>query len=285
MNQSYAFYRNADNELIICLNSAFSTLKTWNSLMVHLGNSHTISTANSGYHLDSEITLDNDTDLLENQARQVADLIDRQTCKVHVLAHSFAAVVALKIAQRQPDNLASLILIEPTSIHFLRQSNTKDDQLYRQVCEMTADLSGAVCRGDYWGGMNQLVNDWSARNIWNQFDGQKKLELANAYERIPLELWSCMNNKSTFDELDLVNVPLLILCGTASPEPFRRVSCLINETIETARHRTISNAGHLMLLTHQIEIAKHINQHFDQLAAEKSINRDIAENFVNQQVV
>ncbi len=285
MKHSTSFVHNNDNEMIICLHSGFSTTRVWSNLMSRLSANHSVTATVSSYNAYAEQIHSDNANLLENQASQITEAIARQNSKVHLIAHSFGAAVALRIAQNRPENLASLVLMEPLANHLLRQSDPDDNQRYREICEISADLSGAVRRGDYWSGMNQLVNEWSGKNIWYQFDAHRKLELVNAFERIPVELLASMNNKSTIADLNHVKVPTLILCGTGSPEPFRRMSCLLNEAIETAHLLTIADAGHLQLLTHQFEIAKHIHQHFDRLATPKMFGIDDSESLIKQQVV
>jgi hypothetical protein len=73
--------------------------------------------------------------------------------------------------------------------------------------------------------------------------------------------WSLIEEKTPLAAYTAVEVPTLILCGTRSPAPSRAITRLLAEALPHARHRTISNAGHMSPITHAAEVNGLIVEH------------------------
>jgi pimeloyl-ACP methyl ester carboxylesterase len=58
-----------------------------------------------------------------------------------------------------------------------------------------------------------------------------------------------------------ITVPTLVLRGTTSPRPTRRIAELVAQILPNARLRTIEGAGHMLPLTHREAVNTAIAEH------------------------
>jgi pimeloyl-ACP methyl ester carboxylesterase len=70
-----------------------------------------------------------------------------------------------------------------------------------------------------------------------------------------------MAEPTTLAALERIDVPTLILRGSNSPRPTRRIAELLAEVLPNARLRTIEGAGHMLPLTHGEAVNAAIAEH------------------------
>ena len=103
MNNSKALMGSyGEDEMVICLNSGLSSSKQWFGLMNELDNSNWFSLTDQFGRINSKAVRAKDEISLEDEAQSIAELVDTQNKKVHLVGHSFGAAVALNVAQIGP---------------------------------------------------------------------------------------------------------------------------------------------------------------------------------------
>jgi pimeloyl-ACP methyl ester carboxylesterase len=70
-----------------------------------------------------------------------------------------------------------------------------------------------------------------------------------------------MTEPTPIAALRRIDVPTLLLRGSASPLPTRRIAELLAEALPNARLRTIEGAGHMLPLTHREAVNAAIAEH------------------------
>jgi pimeloyl-ACP methyl ester carboxylesterase len=170
---------------------------------------------------------------------------------VHLVGHSYGGAVALRFAVERPERLASLTLIEPVAFHLLRSApgTSPDHGLLREIAALAASVIHAVARGDDRGGMAGFVDYWNGAGAWGRMQPELQTALARRAGKVALDFEATMNEPTSIDALRLIGVPTLVLRGTRSPRPTRRIAELLAETLPNARLRTIDGAGHMLPLT------------------------------------
>ena len=68
--------------------------------------------------------------------------------------------------------------------------------------------------------------------------------------------------------LATLKIPLLVICGGASPEAVQRANALLCELTPNATLATIDGAAHFVIATHAVEIASRIAAHVHRAEAE-----------------
>jgi lipase len=76
-----------------------------------------------------------------------------------------------------------------------------------------------------------------------------------------------MTDPMRLESLRGITVPTLVLRGTASPRPTRRIATLIAQVLPSARLQTIEGAGHMLPLTHHQTVNAAIAEHLSRTTA------------------
>lgn len=200
---------------------------------------------------------------LAADAEAVATLIAHLGAPVHLVGHSYGGAVALKLAALQPEALRSLTVIEPLSLHLLRQGTRSDWQLYRDLAALVAHVFTRSHAGDSEAAMRGFVDYWMGAGAWARSSFRLRAALLARLPRVCADVRAVMFEPSLLDELARIDVPTLAVTGLLSPAPSLRITELVARALPRATFRTIPGAGHLAPLTdpHVVDpmIAAHLS--------------------------
>jgi pimeloyl-ACP methyl ester carboxylesterase len=154
---------------------------------------------------------------------------------------------------QQPERLLSLVLIEPVAFHLLRQEapSPANRDLFGEVMEVAALVSGAAASGDYRRAMARFVDYWNGQGAWLRAKPELQGVLARHTPKVALDFWAATTESTPLAAYGRIAVPTLILSGTRSPRPTRRIAELLAESLPASRLQTIDGAGHMLPLTHR----------------------------------
>ena len=167
-----------------------------------------------------------------------------------VIGHSMGALVALRLALRQPDKIRSLVLIEPVLFAAARGFAEYD----QHETEM-APYYAALEDGDLAAAVRAFTD------VWGSGVPMREAQLKSAVSRIHLVTAARGLNYDLDHEvlqdgaLDGLRMPVLILRGAKSPAIISRVAEELSRRLAIARVRTVEGAGHMLPLTHPVEVA------------------------------
>jgi pimeloyl-ACP methyl ester carboxylesterase len=177
---------------------------------------------------------------------------------VHLVGHSFGALVSLAVALRNRVSLASLVIVEAPAAELLRESG--EDHHYRSFRQMTdayfsdyraGNLNAISAMIDFYGGAGTFAS-WPPRVTAYaiQTTPVNILDWASAYQySLPAAL------------LASVKVPALVVRGGTSHSAMQRANELLSEQMPGAALATIDGAAHFMIATHPEEVAQLVAQH------------------------
>jgi pimeloyl-ACP methyl ester carboxylesterase len=182
---------------------------------------------------------------------------------VHLVGHSYGGAVALRFALQQPGRLRSLTLIEPVAFHLLRGSPAvaADRSLFFAVAEMADVVSRATATGDYRGAMARFVDYWNGDGAWSRTKPEVQAALARRTPKVALNFWATMTESTPRSAYRHIAVPTLVLRGSVSPPPTRRIAELVADALPKARLQTIAGAGHMLPLTHREAVNAAVAEH------------------------
>src|SRR5882672_5562767 len=188
---------------------------------------------------------------------------------IHLVGHSYGGAVALRFAAERPERLGSLTLIEPVAFHLLcgAPEGTAEHGLFREVAALAADVTESATEGDGRRGMARFVDYWNGAGTWMRMRPDAQAALARQAPRVALDFRAAMTDPTRLRALRGIAVPTLILCGTASPRPTRRIATLVAQILPKARLKTIEGAGHMLPLTHHEAVNAAIAQHLSRIPA------------------
>lgn len=182
---------------------------------------------------------------------------------IHLVGYSYGGAVALRFAVTHPERLRSLTLIEPVVFHLLREEglDPADAGLLEEVMDIAALVSQAAVTGDYRHAMARFVDYWNGDGAWMATKPELQAALARRTPKVALDFWATITEPTPRTSYRQIGAPTLILRGTDSPQPTRRIAELLSDCLPNCRLRTIEGAGHLLPLTHKEAVNTAIAAH------------------------
>ena len=189
---------------------------------------------------------------LADEAALADAVLGSSNAPVHVVGHSYGGAVALRFALDRPDRVKSLTLIEPVAFHLLHEAppGSPDRSLYLEIIDLAGAMSRAEC-GGYGRAMARFVDYWNGDGAWAQLRPDQQSELARRGPKVALDFWATLTEPASLRTYQRIDAPTLILRGTRSPQPVRRIAELLTVALPEARLRSIDGAGHMLPLTHR----------------------------------
>jgi pimeloyl-ACP methyl ester carboxylesterase len=195
---------------------------------------------------------------LECEAEIVLALLGRVNQAVHLVGHSYGGAVALHVAGLRGELLRSLTLIEPAAFHLLRGM---DAAALAEIEEVAQTVARAVACGEYVAGFERFVDYWTSPAAAPEIPAYKRYAMAARLPKIALEFHATLNEPTRLEHFRSVTVPTLLLYGTGSPSPTRRICDLLAHVLPRARLKPIGGAGHMAPVTHRSQVNATISAH------------------------
>lgn len=230
------------SETVILLHSSASSPAQWRDLAALLSRRFRV--------LTPEIS---GTGNLAHESATVEALVQRAGGAAHVVGHSFGGAVALHHALRHGASVLSLTLIEPVAFHLLRENEAIDAAAFAEIAALAARVQRASIDGDYEGGMARFLDYWRA-GYWAAVSLGERQALAARLQKVALDFRAVFEEPTRLQDCWPIFMPTLILEGSASPLPTRRICGQLSRVISAARLQTIEGAGHLLPLTHGAQV-------------------------------
>jgi pimeloyl-ACP methyl ester carboxylesterase len=188
---------------------------------------------------------------LECEAEIVLALLERVGGRAHLVGHSYGGAVALHVAGLRRNLLRSLTLIEPVAFHLLRGA---DPSALAEIMGLAESVASATARGEYLVAFGRFVDYWNGPEAWAAVPEDKRCAMAALLPKTALEFHATLNEPTRLEDFRLMSVPTLLLHGTSSPWPTRRICDLLERILPEARLETIGGAGHMAPMTHRDQV-------------------------------
>jgi pimeloyl-ACP methyl ester carboxylesterase len=200
---------------------------------------------------------------LADEAALATAVLDRGDEPIHLVGHSYGGAVALRLAVERPDRLLSLTLIEPVAFHLLRDGprESPNHGLLREIEDIAGAVAAAAGRGDGSAGMAAFVDYWNGAGAWRRMKPELRSALARRAGKVAQDFAATLSEPTPLTALRGVPVPTLVLRGSDSPRPTRRIAELVAAALPQAALRTIAGAGHMLPLTHREVVNAAIAEH------------------------
>lgn len=196
---------------------------------------------------------------LADQAAMVLAVMDRCHGPVDLVGHSYCGAVALKVALRHGGRLRSLTLVEPSAFHLLALAGAR--RHHAQIRRVASDVWQAAVTGDDWGGMERFVDYWNGAGTWGRMRFETQARLAQQTAVAATDFSALFAETEPLEACSGIAVPTLILHGTRSPGPSRRICALLADVLQDVRIVAVDGAGHMLPFTHAEAVNRAIRDH------------------------
>ena len=236
-------------ETAILLHSSASTGAQWRSLAGQLSARYRVFTPD--FHGAG----------LADEVEMVRGLMRQAGAPVHLVGHSYGGAVALHVALRYGGWLRSLTLIEPVAFHLLRENEALDAAAFAEISAVAARVTRALIDGDAEGGMARFVDYWNGPGAWAALPPEKRETLAARLPKVGRDFEATLGEPTRLQDFWALFVPVLLLQGSASPLPTRRICGQLSRVLSDARIEVVEGAGHMLPLTHAGQVNASVAAH------------------------
>jgi pimeloyl-ACP methyl ester carboxylesterase len=175
-----------------------------------------------------------------------------------LVGHSFGGAVALHFAQRMPNRLRSLAVIEPTYFSLLRGGGIVEGMLFDQIASVAqVILQGAASDSDSarQHAMGVFIDYWNGAGKWATIPPGMQETMAATVHVVTQDFTALFSEPTRLADLCHLHVPTLIINGLRSPEPAQQIAALLEQTLPQAGRCTLPDAGHMIPVTHAKQLA------------------------------
>jgi pimeloyl-ACP methyl ester carboxylesterase len=249
---------------IVFVPGSCSTGAAWRPIISHCeAQFRCIATSLPGYGGTAERRSAGDPSIV-HVATALEAVIRRAASPVHLVGHSFGGLAALAVALRGYAPLLSLTIVEAPAAQLL--TAVGEHAHYRAFRAMTRAYFSAFAAGDA-GAIASMIDFYGGAGT---FAGWPPRVRAYAMQTTPVNIldWaSAYGYQLSPVMLARLDLPLLVLRGSASHPAVKRANELISECVGGSRLATIEGAAHFLITTHAGEVAGLMRDHIARAAA------------------
>jgi pimeloyl-ACP methyl ester carboxylesterase len=254
---------------IVLVPGSFATQSAWSGVVEALSNRfRTVTTSLPGHGGTRESRTASNCSI-DRSSEAVEAVVRRTGGPVHLVGHSYGAMVCLDLALCGLTPLMSLTLIEPVAFGLLRRAG--EPSLSEQFADMHAAHVRAV----------EADERDAARRVFDYLGGPGQFDALPSCvrERITATTPShVLDTRSGFDPtvpaLRNILLPTRVLRGERTARSLYTCADILSRAMANASLHTIAGAGHFMTATHAAELAGHIGDHV--MKAEKAAWADLS---------
>ncbi len=240
----------ADRQRVIAVHGSASTGAQWSRLADELCDGFEVSAPDlPGYGKLRNVAFSG-RPTLYGDAIKIASAAYQTCTPVHLVAHSYGAAVALAYALENPNDIASLTLIEPTLFHLLCAGGSKDLAYYSEISAVANAIRVDCLNGTPKRAMAHFVDYWNGAGTWQSIAPALQASLAAQTRQVARNFAAAFSETWPASICQRIQCPTLIVTAEKSRGPVKRVAEIVAGAVPQARLECIADAGHMATVTH-----------------------------------
>lgn len=260
------FNRTIENvqPLAVCLHGSASSARQWlqleESLEPHI---RTISPCLIGYGpvpftQGRSLSLDDES---ENVIRQVAQMTGKTNGPLHLVGHSYGGAVALQLALRYPERVASLTLYEPAQFLLLFAEGLKSSAAreIRGIALRIVDKARTP-----WGrhkAASIFIDYWSGSGAWRSIPLRRRRRFARLVPKVAAEFGAIASSGITAADFAALDIPVRLISGSSTRQTASEVTRMLANVLPDVQHIEIPGMAHMAPCTHAERINPLFSEH------------------------
>lgn len=243
---------------VVLVPGSCSTGAAWRPIVSRWeGRFRAVTTSLLGYGGTAERRTAADTDI-SHEAEILEQVIRRAGCPVHLVGHSFGGLAALAVALRDRVPLLSLSILEAPAAELLRAMG--EHRHYRAFRAMLGVYFAAVRAGET-NAIEAMIDFYGGAGAFASWP-QRVRDYAVATTAVNVLDWaSAYGFQPTPGALASIDIPTLVLWGSASHPAVRRANELLSLCLANSAAVPLAGAAHFMIATHAEKMAGVLARH------------------------
>ena len=185
---------------------------------------------------------------LEDQARLVETALPTNADSVRLVGHSFGGSVAMKLAARLSDRVASLVLLETNPFYLLRQSGRA--AAFAEAMELRDCVKNFGAVGDWVTAAEQFADYWGGAGSWQDMPEERRRAFAEALKPNYFEWDAVMDEITPAEEwARLLPLGTLVVSDPNTVLPIREITAILRLACPMWTYKEIAGGGHMAPIT------------------------------------
>lgn len=234
---------------VLCLHSNASSSNQWRDLLELLSpRFHVLAPDSYGsgksvdWHSDRTICLDDEVDFIEPVLRAAGD-------SFFMVAHSYGAAIALKVALKAPRRVRAMVLYEPTLFSLIDAESPapNDADGIRRAVQAAGD---ALDEGDPSAAAKHFIDYWMGPKSWDETPDSRKSPIAASIVNVLRWGHALFTEPTALKAFRSLDIPVLYMVGKSSPQSALGVARLLTSALPQVQVMAFESLGHMGPLTH-----------------------------------
>ncbi len=259
-SKSISYFERGAQVPVVFLHAGSGSGRQWNKIAEKLEDRFRVI-APDLWGFGSTDPWDGDNELThDDQARLVDEVVNAVVGNpVHLVGHSNGGATAIRYALMRSENVLSLTLIEPILMPLLERTN--QIVLFEEYDSVASGFIEAAARGEPEVGWKRFLNYRNGEGTWERLSEEAKRRFLATTKNTIAGYKSNLGNPTTLEDLRRLGPPTLVICGSKTTLPDRKVSEIVRDHIPQCRYEVVQDAEHMSPVTHPNEVAKLIAEH------------------------
>jgi len=232
------------HDTLLCLHSSAGSPRQWQRLGERLGPRYRVVAPGLVGYTDGPPWSGDRPVTLDEEAAWVERWLDGAGAPVHLVGHSYGGAVALKVAQRRPERVRSLVLYEPVLFRLLTGEALTD------IVALQNETERACQAGDPASAARTFIDYWSGQGTWQRMSPAQQGAVTQRMHKVVAEFHALFADGTAASGYARLPMPILFLSGTLTRPPTARIARVVQSFMPTASRIEMPGLGHLGPVTH-----------------------------------
>ena len=181
---------------------------------------------------------------------------------VHLVGHSYGGAVALELAARFPDRVASVCAYEPVLFALLDPASRE----HEEITTVGLSIVRNARAGRLEAAAATFIDYWNGPGAWNAMSPELRTRVEARIVAVASHFQALFDDPLPLRSMRSIESPILVLHGDRSPAPARAV-CRCLESLDAVQGAVLPGVGHMGPVTHPEIVNRHIAAHLQSVAA------------------
>jgi pimeloyl-ACP methyl ester carboxylesterase len=179
----------------------------------------------------------------------LAEPIVRSAGRVHLVGHSYGGAVALTLAARHPESVASVAVYEPVLFRWLFDDDPHSAAA-REPLEVAEAMHKYLSRGDAYRAASVFLAYWCGHGLWESMSVARRDGAAQRMRTVLSHFDALFEDGLSPFRLRRLPMPMLFLSGARTVASTRRIAELLRAALPEACHEVLPEMDHMGPVTH-----------------------------------
>ena len=166
---------------------------------------------------------------------------------VHLVAHSYGAAIALRVARRCGAQIRSLALVEPVAFRVLFDRYGRRRPA-AEVIDVARAIRMFVRSGRSGYAAQRFVSYWGGDDAWARLGPDARASVASRMVAVAAHFDALAADDFTLDACRAIEAPVLLLAGTRTRTPALRITELVASALPNVRDERLPGGNHVEAL-------------------------------------